>query len=321
MQGLKPRLAACFVLLLLSELATAAPPPAHRPPAKRTPQSLRVMRGKNNVPVALEAAVVQFAPASGARTPTVDLVAAVHIADASYYRQLNREFQAYDAVLYELVAPEEFRIPKQSDRPSDNPITAMQNGMKDLLDLEFQLKGVDYTAKNMVHADMSPAEFAKSMKNRGESAWTMLGRMLAYGMAKENKSGELSGGDLLAALFAKNRALSLKRLLAEQFQQSEDTLAALEGPRGSTLISGRNKVATDVLRKEIAAGKKKLAIFYGAGHMPDLQKRLRDDFAMKPVNTRWLVAWNMKSDVKPAAKAAKPAAREAKPVADAAKQP
>jgi hypothetical protein len=320
MQGLKPRLAACFVLLLLSELATAAPP-AHRPPTKQTPQSLRVTRDKNKVPVALEAAIVQFAPASGARTPTVDLVAAVHIADAAYYRHLNREFQAYDAVLYELVAPEEFKTPKPSDRPSDNPITAMQNGMKDLLDLEFQLKGIDYAAKNMIHADMSPADFAKSMKNRGESAWTMLGRMLAYAMAKENQSGDISGGQLFAALFAKDRALSLKRLLAEQFQQSGDALAALEGPRGSTLISGRNTVATDVLRKEIAAGKKRLAIFYGAGHMPDLQKRLRDDFAMKPVNTRWLVAWNMKSDVKPAAKAAKPVAKEAKPVADAAKQP
>ena len=52
----------------------------------------------------------------------------------------------------------------------------------------------------------------------------------------------------------------------------------MEGPKGSTLISGRNKVALDVLRKEIAAGKKKIAIFYGAGHMPDFQKRLRDDF-------------------------------------------
>ena len=38
-----------------------------------------------------------------------------------------------------------------------------------------------------------------------------------------------------------------------------------------------------MLRKELAAGKKKIAIFYGAGHMPDLQKRLHDDFAMKPV--------------------------------------
>ena len=311
MRNLKPRLAAVFVLLSLSQMATAAPPPAHRPPRKPTPQFLRLTRNKNNVPLALQAAIVRFAPAAAAGTPTVDLVAAVHIADAAYYRQLNREFQAYDAVLYELVAPEEAKTPKPGDRPSNNPISVLQNGMKDLLHLQFQLNGIDYTQKNMVHADMSPDEFARSMQQRGESPWTMFARMLAYAMAKENQSNELSGGELLAAFFAKDRALSLKRLLAEQFQQSEDALAAFEGPKGSTLISGRNKVAADVLRKQLAAGKKKIAIFYGAGHMVDFQKRLHDDFAMKPVNTRWLTAWDLKSETKPAVKT-KPAAAAVK---------
>jgi len=112
---------------------------------------------------------------------------------------------------------------------------------------------------------------------------------------------------LLAALFSKNRAMALKRLVAEQFQESVDALAALEGPKGSTLISGRNQVAMTVLRKEIAAGKMKIAIFYGAGHMPDFQKRLRDDFGMKPVSTRWLAAWNLKAESTPSPKAAAPA--------------
>ena len=312
MPSRRPRLTALFPLLLLSQFAAAETPAAHRVPPKQTPQFLRLLRDKNNVPLALETAIVRFAPTAGGRTPTVDLVAAVHIADAAYYRQLNREFQAYDAVLYELVAPENSNAPKPGDRRGSNSISAMQNGMKDLLALEFQLDGIDYTCKNMVHADMSPEQLAKSMHKRGESAWTMLGRMLAYAMAKENRSDDVSGGELLAAFFAKNRALALKRLLAEQFQQSEEALAALEGPTGSSLISGRNKVVTDVLRKELAAGKQKIAVFFGAGHMPDLQKRLLHDFTMKPVDTRWLAAWNLKSETKPAAKAAKPAAGAAK---------
>ena len=265
-------------------------------PSKLTPQFLRLVRDKSNVPLAMETAIVRFAPAAGGRTPTVDLVAVVHIADAAYYRQLNREFQAYDAVLYELVVPEDAKPPKPGDRRGGNPISTMQNGMKDLLALQFQLDGIDYTCKNMVHADMSPEQLARSMHERGESAWTMLGRMLAYAMVKENRSNDVSGGELLAAFFAKNRALALKRLLAEQFQQSEEALAVLEGPTGSTLISGRNKVATDVLRSELAAGKKKIAIFFGAGHMPDLQKRLRDDFAMKPVEHP--LAGGMESEVR-----------------------
>jgi hypothetical protein len=309
MQGAKSRLAALFLLLLLSKLATAETPPARPEAAKQTTHFLRLSRDKNNTPLALETAIMRFAPAAGdRRAPTVDLVAALHIADSAYYRQLNREFQGYDAVLYELVAPDERKTPKPGDRPSDNPISLLQNGMKDLLDLEFQLKGIDYTRKNMVHADMSPDQFAQSMRQRGESAWTMLGQMMAYALAKQNGTGgDMSGAELLAALFDKNRAMALKRLLAEQFQEIEGALAALDGPKGSTLISGRNKVVMDVLRKELAAGKNKIAIFYGAGHMPNFQKRLHDDFGMKPVSIRWLAAWNLKPETKPAANAATPA--------------
>ena len=67
--------------------------------------------------------------------------------------------------------------------------------------------------------------------------------------------------------------MALKRVIANQLEMN-DTLAALEGPAGSTLISGRNKIALDVLRKQIAAGKRKIAIFYGGGHMPDMDKHL-----------------------------------------------
>ena len=201
-------------------------------PAKQTPQFLRLTRDKNNAPLALETAIVRFAPAAGdRRTPTVDLVAAVHIADTAYYRQLNREFQAYDAVLYELVAPEESKTPKPGDPPGNNPISLLQNGMKDLLDLEFQLKGIDYTRKNMVHADMSPDQFAESMQQRGESAWTMLARMLAYAMAKQNQAGRRKRRRVAGRLFDKNRALALKRMLAEQFQRARTPWRPWRGPR------------------------------------------------------------------------------------------
>ena len=104
------------------------------------------------------------------------------------------------------------------------------------------------------------------------------------------------------ALFDKNRALALKRIMAEQMEDMKGMLTGLEGPDGSTIISERNKLALEVLGKQIAAGKQKIAIFYGAGHMPDFQKRVRDQFGLAPVNTRWLVAWNLKDPKKPAGK-------------------
>jgi hypothetical protein len=86
----------------------------------------------------------------------------------------------------------------------------------------------------------------------------------------------------------------MKRVLAEQFEDLEGSLTAISGPEGSTLISERNKVALAVLRKQIGAGKRKLAIFYGAGHMFDFEERLHDDFGLAPVSTRWLTAWDLK---------------------------
>jgi hypothetical protein len=208
---------------------------------------------------------------------------------------LNREFRNYDAVLYELIAPEDASVPRPGESGGNHPLTLLQNGMTDILELEFQLKAVDYTQANMVHADMSPVQFAEAMKQRGESVLTLLTRMFGYALARQGESAKgVSGEQLLLALFDKNRSLALKRLLAEEFTGGEDTLAALDGPTGSTLISGRNQIALKALRRELAAGKVKIAIFYGAAHIPDLQNRLRTEFGLKPVAARWLVAWNLK---------------------------
>ena len=254
------------------------------------------MRDKNHAPLALETAIVRCAPAdTNRRLPTVDLVAAVHIAEKSYYERLNREFRGYDVVLYELVAPEEFKLPPSGNRGNDHPIAILQNSIKDILGLEFQLQGIDYTRQNMVHADMSPEQFAESMRKRGESVMTMIVRMLGYAMTRPSESAGASNGQLLLALFDKNRTLALRRIFAEEFEDSEGSFTALDGRGGSTLISGRNQVALGMLRKEIAAGKARIAIFYGAAHMPDFQTRLRAEFGLVPVSTRWLVAWNLGS--------------------------
>jgi hypothetical protein len=72
-------------------------------------------------------------------------------------------------------------------------------------------------------------------------------------------------------------------------------MEALEGPEGSTIITERNKVALKKLSEQIAAGKKKIAIFYGAGHLGDMEKRLAADFQLKRKDEQWLDAWNLKA--------------------------
>jgi hypothetical protein len=73
----------------------------------------------------------------------------------------------------------------------------------------------------------------------------------------------------------------------------ESLLAGFGGPEGTALIEGRNEVALEVLRAQIEAGKKKLGIFYGAGHLTDMDRKLRDQFELKPVHVRWVTAWDL----------------------------
>jgi hypothetical protein len=108
-------------------------------------------------------------------------------------------------------------------------------------------------------------------------------------------------------LFDRNRSSTLKRIMAEQFEDMDGAMSALEGPNGSAIVSERNKVALKKLSDQLAAGKKKIAIFYGAAHMNDIEKRLVSEFGLKRSGEEWLTAWKLAPPA-PAKPARKPAA-------------
>ena len=265
---------------------------------------VRVKRDDSNRATALETSIVRFAPVEkNTGSPFyVDLVSAVHIGEKSYYEALNREFPSYDAVLYELIADKS--TAENGDKPeareataaekSLHPISMLQLAIKDFLKLEFQLQGVNYSAKNFVHADMSPDEFSRSMEERNESFLQIFMRALMLAYAKE-LSGEGKPPDLsmLLLLIVKDRSPILKRVMAEQFDDMESVLEALNGPEGSTIVSERNKVALQRLKEQRALGKNHFAIFYGGAHMPDMAARLVSDFKLAKQSVRWLTAWKL----------------------------
>ncbi|MGD9722489.1 MAG: hypothetical protein AB7O59_13370 [Pirellulales bacterium] len=304
----------CYLLAQALGSSSLADEPAALAP--RPPKFVRIDRDADRNPLTLQTAVVHYVPQDSTQGPLeVDLVGAVHVGERSYYEALNKLFTQYDVVLYELVAPEGTRIPK-GGRSSGHPVALLQNGMKDALNLEHQMQCVDYTGDNMVHADMSPDEFAKSMSDRGESWAGTLFRMMGAGIAQQSKrqaQGKSPEVDFLSALFSDDRAGAMKRFMAEQFDDVDSVMAALEGPQGSTLISERNKVALEKLREQIAAGKKKIAVFYGAGHLADMEQRLFKDFQLKRAGEEWLTAWNLAALQEPPANGAKtPAASDSK---------
>ncbi|MBL9125430.1 MAG: hypothetical protein JNG90_17460 [Planctomycetaceae bacterium] len=313
-------------LLLLLALApavgqprpSAAAPPAAAPAdaqevtAREAPETerpagskfLRITRSEQDEPISLDTAIVRYVSTDPALAGvTVDLVGVIHIGEKDYYDELNRVLAEYDAVLYELVAPEGTKIEKGETR-SAHPISALQGGMKSMLGLELQLEHIDYQKDHFVHADMTPEGFSKSMEDRGENMFTLFFRMLGQSIAQQSKLQARQAGqpnvrrgandaDMLLAMFDRNRSHKLKQLMAEQFEDLEGAMGMFEGPNGSTIITERNKVALDVVRKQLAGGKRKLAVFYGAGHMPDMERRLLADFGLRRDSERWLAAWQL----------------------------
>jgi len=293
-------------------LAYAAPLYADAPPKKagkieaKKPEAAKFIRIKRNAqgqPTALETAIVRYVPANGEGGLAVDLVSAVHVGDRGYYDKLNDEFDNYDVVLYELVAPQGTRIPKGGRRNSDNPLAIIQTLMKLGLELDSQVERVDYTKKNFVHADLSPDGMAKAMRDRGEDPLTLILGVAADMLRRQNvadlkkdeapaKKAREPEMDFFQMLGDPERAVKLKRIMAEQMEDLEG--AGLGQTLSTLLITDRNQAAMKVFQKELAKGKKKVAIFYGAAHMPDFEKRLKEDYGLKRDGVQWLTAWEIK---------------------------
>jgi hypothetical protein len=261
---------------------------------------VRVQLGDDGKPVGMQTAIVRYArkatPGTSVPPVAVDLIGAVHVGDVAYYRELNQRFKQYDALLYELVAPEGTVVERGRGTSNAHPVGAMQNGIKSLLELDHQLEEIDYTRPNFVHADMSPDQFIQAMKDRNESFLQMYFRLLGNAMAHQSEmtaKGESLDIELFAALFANDRPRRLKIALAKQLAEMESLMVSFGGEEGSVIISERNKMALKVLKEQMAAGKRKLGIFYGAGHLNDMDERLREDFQLEPVSINWLTAWNL----------------------------
>jgi hypothetical protein len=258
------------------------------------PKFIRLTRDDDDELLSMDTAVVTYEGTSPDGKPvTVDLVGAVHIAEKSYYEAINKQLDTYDVVLYELVAPKDDNVPTE-DRGSTHPIAILQNGMKNMLKLELQLEHVDYEKDHFVHADMSPEEFSKSMADRRENFFTMYIRMMQQNLARQRtRPSKINDLDLIRALLDRRQSHVFKQLMAEQFEDMEAMTNALSGPDGSAIITDRNQVALGVLSEQLKQGKKKVGIFFGAGHLPDMEQRLLADFGMKRQGETWLEAWDL----------------------------
>lgn len=282
-------------------------PSAKKIDAKPPTEFLRMTKTESNKPKTLDTAVTTYrSPSAGG--VTVDLIGAVHIGEREYYEELNRRFDQYDVLLYELVASDNTVIPRGGKREGRNPVAMLQDSAKNMLGLQSQLELVDYTKSHFVRADMTPTQIADKMAERGETAFTVALSTLADVMRQQNlaareaaKQPDAEVDEELSLFDLIGNPLKMKQIMAEQFVKTGSLDQSLGGSLNQMLVIDRNAEALRGLQKQTAAGNKKIGIFYGAAHMPDFEKRLTLDFGLQKGDQAWIVAWDLQRGPKSAA--------------------
>jgi hypothetical protein len=208
-----------------------------------------------------------------------------------------------------LVKPKDAPVPIPGvPREGGSPIGEFQKVLKDVLNLDFQLDAIDYSARNFVHADLDADAFRKLQEERGETFEMLFLKQLMKAMnppapdekdpqgapAAPQPDAEQMLREMIRLVTRPDAERQVKLMLARQMVSVEAGAAGFFGdPDNNVIVTERNKAAMNVLSDTIASGKKKISLFYGAAHMPDFAKRL-EALGFKPVATEWRLAWDLK---------------------------
>lgn len=272
---------------------------------------------RNGAPVSLDIAVIQYdgkylASDAPSRDVQVDLIGAVHIADKSFYDDINALFKEYEVVVFELVMDpnvdfaEVIRLEKERKKEERNLnplnfISYFQEDAAEALGLSYQMDGIDYLAPNLTRGDCSSIELLTQILKNGDIPNFFVDLFIQS--FSIDSLGRFEGA-MVALACSDNLRLTCKRLLAEELNETsiadiKKETRALDGKnpsaeRQNAIIHYRNEKAFEALQKELNSGKSKIAVFYGAAHLPDLGKRLEEQLGLKrKPEPLWIKAWDM----------------------------
>lgn len=152
----------------------------------------------------------------------------------------------------------------------------MQGKLASSLGLEFQLACMNYSHPHWRNSDLSIEAVQRRLEQEGASAEALMGML-------EGSSFPAKIADIVMALVRTSAAMQAnsKLMLIEALARSSDLLGS-QGPSGQmsammkVIIQDRNEEVIRDLTRAIREEPqhRSIAIFYGAGHMADLERRL-----------------------------------------------
>jgi hypothetical protein len=190
-----------------------------------------------------------------------------------------------------------------------DPLTGLQTFMGNILELDFQKDGISYQRSWWKPADVTGEELMALLGEQDFGPMSLL-RQSADARAQAQVEGAMRTalGELASSLVTgKPLRVILKETFAEVLtaqmsglssntapEQPEQEPAPRElDPFNAAIILGRNDVAERKIGEALTVkGARRIALFYGAGHMPDLEARLHRKGFVR-ASERWLGAWDM----------------------------
>jgi len=262
---------------------------------------MRIVRADSGA-VSLQIAVRQFQPADR-RGPSIWLVGASHVGESNYYAALQKHLDRQGLVLFEGVGA-------KSRRPQFDPEeeTSLQHTMAGALGVVFQLQAVRYDREHFRNSDLTIAQLQQLLQGRtrgaeAEAGGSGAGADQEFDQLLQMMDGRSTLGFLLhiglklIGSSAKLQAMT-KLVLIEALGGVQGDMAQMKGLPPSiqrlmvVIIQERNKVVLADLASVLKARPRPVSIgvFYGAGHMADLEKRLRANLNYRPRSEVWLTA-------------------------------
>jgi hypothetical protein len=312
--------ASLFLLAALALLPSGcATRKTARQPAGPPQPYLRVQRAPDST-LSLQVAIREFT-APQKRWPKIFLVGVTHLGETNYYHTLQQRLDRCALVLYEGIGdvPRDAAALKEESRQSSLPARLAR-----ALGLALQLEVIRYDRPHFKNSDLTTEQLWEAMRRDASlrpSPSSLPGLPLRLAGAVERPGGSVGEGleemvDILEGnSFAGVLAHTMVQFIAASPRLQATVKAALIETMGGIdgdvteakyvpedwqalmhfLIKERNTIVLNDVRRLIHEKRPPptVAIFYGAGHMHDLEARLREEVGYQPVREEWLTAMSL----------------------------
>ncbi len=303
---------------------------ANPPAPARDPQPYTRIANPDSNTVQLQIALRKFTPPHGG--PAVWLAGVMHIGEPEYYHSLQTFLDGQTVVLFEGInasshprhvgdSPAAATPPKKDPAKTEGAKAgySMQSSLAQSLGLVFQLEAIDYDRANFLNSDLSVAQIQKIMSG-GEPLEAPGGGKGGSGNSSFDSLLQImDGSSFLGSLFKLGMQLMAsspqlqavaKLTLIEAIGRLKGDLSDVQGlpPDWKKLIQVLIRARNENLISDLKVERQKvprsasIAVFYGAGHMDDLEKRLTGELQYRPAGEMWLPAFSVnlkKSGISP----------------------